>query len=216
VVAVTKRRTKGMQMKIVVQEFITLDGVVQAGGGADEDREGGFEHGGWTARFDEGPGGEEIGPIIADWESRTEALLLGRKTYDIWASFWPLADATEDGFMGDLVRTYNRVPKYVASRTRPELSWVNARLLAPDLPADVADLRAQDGGEIRVWGSTQLVKTLAQHDLIDEYRLAIYPLVLGTGKKLFSDDFPMTALTLLNSTPLGSGVVVNTYRPANS
>ena len=206
-------RAKQMS-KIVVQEFITLDGVIQAPGGTDEDRDSGFEHGGWTAQFDEAPGGEEIGPFIADWESRTEALILGRKTYDIWASYWPFADATEEGFMGDLVRTYNRVPKYVASRTRPELSWTNSRLLDPDLATDVANLRAEDAGEIRIWGSANLVKSLAEHNLIDEYRLAVYPLVLGTGKKLFSDGFPVSALTLVDSTPLSSGVVVNILRPA--
>lgn len=139
---------------IVVQAFITLEGVVQAGGGPDEDREGGFE----------------------------------------------------------LTRRYNRIPKYVASRTLTEVGWQNSQLLGPDVPAAVEKLREQPGGEIRVWGSTKLIKTLAGHDLIDEYRLAVYPLVLGTGKKLFSDGFAAARLTLVETRALRSGVLVNTYR----
>ncbi|BDZ50495.1 deaminase reductase [Frondihabitans sucicola] len=200
---------------IVVQEFITLDGVIQAGGGPDEDREGGFEFGGWSMDYDEefdtlGEGGD----IIAEWESKTEALLLGRKTYDIWAGAWAVWDENADGFMGELTRRYNRVPKYVASRTLTEVGWKNAELLGDDVPAAVAAIRAERDGEIRVWGSADLIATLAEHDLVDEYRLAVYPIVLGTGKKLFSDRFPKTALALVSSRQLASGVLINTYRPA--
>lgn len=197
---------------IVLQAFITLDGVVQAGGGPDEDREGGFEHGGWTAEFDERDGGEG-GEIIAEWESRTEALLLGRKTYEIFAGSWGVWDEDAEGLQGELTRRYNRIPKYVASRTLTELGWQNSQLLGPDVPTAVAELRAKPGGEIRVWGSTRLARTLAEHDLIDEYRLAVYPLVLGTGKKLFSDGFPLSRLELVGTRALRSGVLINTYRP---
>jgi len=198
---------------IVVQAFITLDGVVQAGGGPDEDRDGGFEHGGWAMDYDDrmdklGEGGD----LVADWESRTEALLLGRKTYEIFARSWGVWDENAEGFQGELTRRYNRIPKYVASRTLTELGWKNSRLLGPDVPAAVRKLRAEQGGEIRVWGSTQLIRTLAEHDLVDEYRLAVYPLVLGSGKKLFSDGFALARLSLIESRTLRSGVVVNTYR----
>jgi dihydrofolate reductase len=201
--------------RIVVQAFITLDGVVQGGGGPDEDRDGGFELGGWTTEFDERDDGTG-GQIVADWESRTEALLLGRRTYEIWAGAWGVWDEDAEGVLGEFTRRYNRVPKYVASRTLTELGWKNSHLLGADVPAAVAELRAQPGGEIRVWGSTQLVRTLAEHDLIDEYRLAVYPLVLGTGKKLFDDGFALTRLALVEARALTSGVVITTYRRADA
>ena len=198
---------------IVVQAFITLDGVVQGGGGPDEDREGGFEHGGWAMDYDERMDKlNEGGKLVAEWESRTEALLLGRKTYEIWAGAWGVWDENAEGLQGELTRRYNRVPKYVASRTLTELKWKNSHLLGPDVPAAVEKLRADHGGEIRVWGSTKLIKTLAEHDLVDEYRLVVYPLVLGTGKKLFSDGFALARLALVESRALQSGVVVNIYR----
>ena len=199
--------------KIVVQEFITLDGVVQGGGGPEEDREGGFEHGGWMMDYDAQMDTlDEGGEIVREWESRTEALLLGRKTYEIFAGSWGVWDENAEGFQGELTRKYNRIPKYVASRTLTEVGWKGSQLLGPDVPAAVEKLRAEPGGEIRVWGSTQLIRTLAEHDLIDEYRLAVYPLVLGTGKKLFSDGFALTRLTLAETRALQSGVLINTYR----
>jgi dihydrofolate reductase len=202
---------------IVVQAFITLDGVVQGGGGPDEDREGGFEHGGWAMEYDEkmdkrGEGEE----IVGEWESRTEALLLGRKTYEIFAGSWGVWDENAEGLQGELTRRYNRIPKYVASRTLTEVGWKNSQLLGPDVPTAVEKLRAEPGGEIRVWGSTKLIRTLAEHNLIDEYRLAVYPLVLGTGKKLFSDRFALTKLTLVETRALASGVLVNTYRRSDA
>ena len=193
---------------IVVQEFMTLDGVIQGPGGADEDREGGFDQGGWQQDFD-------LGDTIYDWESRTEGLLLGRKTYDIWSNAWAVWDEDAPGFMGEFTRRYNRVPKYVASRTLTELGWKNSELLGDDLPGAVQKLREQPGGEIRVWGSANLIRTLAEHNLVDEYRLLVYPLVLGTGKKLFPDGFPLAQLTLVDSFAFESGVVKNIYRPAN-
>jgi dihydrofolate reductase len=202
---------------IVVQAFITLDGVVQAGGGPDEDREGGFEHGGWAMDYDEqmdslGEGGQ----IVREWESRTEALLLGRRTYEIFAGSWGVWDEKAEGLQGELTRRYNRIPKYVASRTLTEVGWQNSQLLGPDVPAAVEKLRAEPGGEIRVWGSTELIRTLAEHELVDEYRLAVYPLVLGTGKKLFSDGFAPARLTLAETRALRSGVLVNTYRRSDA
>lgn len=190
---------------IVVQAFLTLDGVVQGVGAPDEDREGGFDHGGWQ-------GGYDLAGLIEEWERRTEALLLGRKTYEIWAGAWGVWDENAEGLQGELTRRYNRVPKYVASRTLTGVGWKNSQILGPDVPGEVARLRAEPGGEIRVWGSTQLIKTLAEHDLVDEYRLLVYPLVLGTGKKLFPDGFPSSWFTLAESRALPSGVVVSTYR----
>jgi dihydrofolate reductase len=199
--------------RIVVHAFVTLDGVVQAGGGQDEDRDGGFEHGGWMMKYDEQMDKlDEGAEVIKEWESKTEALLLGRKTYEIWASAWGVWDENAEGFVGALTRRYNRIPKYVVSRTLTEVGWKNSHLLGPDVPAAVGKLRAEPGGEIRVWGSTGLIRTLAAHDLIDEYRLAVYPLVLGTGKKLFSDGFALTRLALVETRALRSGVLINTYR----
>ena len=196
---------------IVVQAFVTLDGVVQGGGGPDEDREGGFQHGGWMmdydAQFDKD---DEGGRLVTEWESKTEALLLGRKTYDIWAKAWGVWDENAPGLMGELTRRYNRVPKYIASRTLTDLAWKNSHLLGPDVHAAVEKLKAERDGEIRVWGSTELLKSLA--DLIDEYRLAVYPIVLGTGKKLFSDGFTFSRFALAESRALKSGVLINTYR----
>ncbi|WP_324649963.1 dihydrofolate reductase family protein [Georgenia sp. H159] len=197
---------------VVVQAFTTLDGVVQAGGGPAEDPEGDFGHAGWAADYDAEHGADEINAVVAEWETRTEALLLGRKTYDIWAGAWGVWDEGAGGLDGELTRRYNRVPKYVASRTLTELPWRNSHLLGPDVPADVRRLRAQRGGEIRVWGSTVLIRTLAEHDLVDEYRLAVYPLVLGTGKKLFSDGFQPSRFALVQTRALTSGVVVSSYR----
>jgi len=202
---------------IVVQAFITLDGVVQSGGGPDEDREGGFEHGGWMMEYDKQMDKlDEGGEIVEEWESRTEALLLGRRTYEIFARSWGVWDENAEGLQGELTRRYNRIPKYVASRTLTEVAWQNSQLLGPDVPAAVKNLRAEPGGEVRVWGSTKLIRTLAEHDLIDEYRLAVYPLVLGTGKKLFSDGFALTRLTLVETRTLRSGVLVNTYRRSDA
>jgi dihydrofolate reductase len=195
--------------RIVVQAFVTLDGVVQSVGRPDEDREGGFEHGGWQEGYD-------LAGIVLEWESRTEALLLGRKTYEIFAGSWGVWDESAEGLLGELTRRYNRIPKYVASRTLSETGWQNTQLLGPDVPGAVDKLRAEPGGEIRVWGSTELIRTLAEHDLVDEYRLVLYPLVLGTGKKLFSDGFPPGRLTLVETRGLPSGVVVNTYRRADA
>jgi dihydrofolate reductase len=198
---------------IVVQAFITLDGVVQGPGGPDEDRDNGFDLGGWSLGFDKKFDADgETDSIVADWESRTEALLLGRKTYDIFSQAWGVWDEGADGFEGELTRLYNRIPKYVASRTLSQVDWKNSQLLGPDVATAVQELREQPGGEIRVWGSGDFIKTLAEHDLVDEYRLVVYPIVLGTGKRLFSDGFAVRTLTLVESHALKSGVVVSIYR----
>ena len=193
---------------IVVQEFITLDGVIQGPGGEGEDEEGGFTHSGWQARHP-----SDDGRLIIDWESRTEGLLLGRKTYELWAGAWGVWPEDAEGYMGEFTRRYNRVPKYVASRTLTEVGWKNSQLLGSDLAAEVQAIKDQPGGEIRVWGSSVLIRSLAEHDLIDEYRLMIYPIVLGSGKKLFPDGFPTRTLDLVETQTLTSGVIVAVYHP---
>ena len=201
--------------RIVVQEHITLDGVIQGGGGPDEDREGGFDLGGWSMDFDDSADEQDGGDtIVQDWESRTEALLLGRKTYDIWAGAWGVWDEGAEGLLGDFTRRYNRVPKYVASRTLTKLGWQNSHLLGDDVPAAVTELREEPGGEIRVWGSADLIRTLAEHDLVDEYRLIVYPIVLGKGKKLFPEGFPRTRLAVVETRALASGIQIMILRPS--
>lgn len=192
--------------EIVVQEFITLDGVIQGPGGPDEDREGGFDRGGWQWDHD------DDAELIAEWESHTEALLLGRKTYESWAAAWGVWSEDAEGMQGEFTRRYNRVPKYVASRTLTEVGWQNSHLLGDDVPTAVRRLRDEPGGEIRVWGSADLVRTLAEHDLVDEYRLMVHPIVLGAGKRLFVEGFAPRAFELVRSTALESGVVVTVYR----
>jgi dihydrofolate reductase len=198
--------------KIVVQARVSLDGVVQGQGGPDEDPRGGFEHGGWSTGYDANHGEDEILQTFLEWEDNVTALLFGRTTYELFATSWGVFDESTDGFQGEITRRYNRIPKYVVTSTLTELSWKNSHLLGHDVPAAVRDLRADHSGEIHIWGSTELVKTLADHALIDEYRLAVYPLVLGSGKKLFSDGFTTSEFALVDNRPLASGVVLSTYR----
>ncbi|MPZ83981.1 MAG: dihydrofolate reductase [Actinophytocola sp.] len=194
--------------KIVVDTFLTVDGVLQAPGAPDEDREGGFTHGGWQAPLFDEAAGEFVGEGFA----RIEGLLLGRKTYEIFAAYWPrIADDHPDAAAGQAL---NALPKYVASRTLTGVEWQNSTLLGDDVTAAVAKLREQQGGEIHVMGSGDLVQTLIRHDLVDEYRLMIFPVVLGTGKKLFAEGAVPTALELVESRTTPGGVVICVYRRA--
>jgi dihydrofolate reductase len=197
---------------IVVQAFLTLDGVVQGGGGPDEDRENGFMHGGWAMDYDAAHEDSQHSDLIEGWEHMISALLLGRKTYDIWAQAWGIWDEDAEGLIGEFTRIYNRVPKYVASRTLSELTWQNSQLLGPDLVASVAEIKTAHDGEIRIWGSTVLIKALAEHDLVDEYRLMIYPIVLGDGKRLFPDGSPRQNFQVAETRAMESGVTVLTLR----
>lgn len=194
--------------KIVVDTFLTVDGVLQAPGGPDEDREGGFTHGGWQAPLFDEASGEFIGEGFA----RIDGLLLGRKTYDIFAAHWPRV--TDDHPDADAGRALNALPKYVASRTLTELTWQNSTLLGEDVPGAVAKLREEPGGEIHVMGSGDLIQTLIRHDLVDEYRLMIFPVVLGTGKRLFAEGAVPAALELVESRTTPGGVVICVYRRA--
>jgi dihydrofolate reductase len=190
--------------KIVVDTFLTLDGVMQAPGGSDEDREDGFTHGGWQFPLSD----EQVGEFIGEGVERTEALLLGRKTYDIFTAYWPNVPEPDEG----IAKVLNSVPKHVASRTLTSVSWQNSTLLGADVPAAVTALREQPGGEIHVIGSGDLVQTLISHDLVDEYRLIIYPLLLGTGKKLFAGGTVPTGLELVESRSTPRGAILCVYR----
>lgn len=194
--------------KIVVAEFVSLDGVMQAPGGADEDTEGGFAHGGWTHRYWH----DDIGAHFFNAMSETGALLLGRKTWQGHAgAFEPMAEGNP---FGDVMNT---MPKYVVSTTLTGTSaWRNSTLIKSNVVEEVRALKAQDGKNIAIDGSSVLVHTLAQHDLVDEYSLLVYPLVLGGGKKLFAEGV-QTNLRLIESRAFPSGVVLMRYaveRPA--
>ena len=194
-------------MRIVISDFMSLDGVVQAPGGAEEDTEGGFAHGGWSMPyFDEAA----MGPAFGEAIERTAALLYGRRTYQTMAAAWP--DRAGDPFADRL----NALPKYVASRTlkQADLSWENSTLLpADDVVGAITKLRDQGSGDIQLMGSPRLAALLISNDLVDEYRLMIEPIVLGGGKRLFPEDGRAHPLELVSVTTSTTGVHVCTYRP---
>jgi len=192
--------------KLVVGTFLTLDGVMQAPGGPDEDRDGGFEHGGWSVKhWDEMMGGimdEQIQPM--------DTLLLGRKTYQIFAAHWPRVTDPNDPVATKL----NSARKYVVSRTLREAEWKNSSLISRDVAANVARLKEQAGGEIQVTGSGNLIQTLLKHDLIDEFRLWTFPVIIGSGKRLFGDGTIPRALRLVDTKVSTTGVVIQRYERA--
>jgi dihydrofolate reductase len=188
--------------KLVAITFVTVDGVMQAPGGSDEDREGGFAHGGWVVpHFDE-QGGAHMVALI----QRAGALLLGRKTYDIFAASWPYAPDIDP-----IAAVYNRIPKYVASRSPRTLEWANSHLLGEDIAGEVAKLKEQDGGEIQVPGSSELMQTLMKNDLVDEFHLIVFPVIAGSGKRLFRDGAIPRALSLTSIETTAKGVVIQSY-----
>jgi dihydrofolate reductase len=189
--------------KLVVGTFISLDGVLQAPGGPDEDRDGGFEHGGWMVPLVS----EEFMAHVGVELEQLGALLLGRKTYDIFAASWPLAG--DDDPIGAKL---NSIPKYVASRTLDKAEWNNSTVLTGDVAEAVAELKRQPGeGEIQVHGSGDLIQTLIRHDLVDEYRLKVFPALLGSGKRLFGDGTVPRGLKLVDCTTTSNGVTMSTY-----
>ena len=191
--------------KLVVVEQLSLDGVMQAPGGPDEDPSGGFEHGGWAMPYFDEVAGEEVGKSM----SETAAFLFGRKTYEIMAAYWP--NQPEGNMFADVL---NGLPKYVASTTLDEpLAWSGSNLLKGDVAKAVAALKEELDGNIVVLGSGQLARTLMEHDLVDEYGLTIHPLVLGPGKRLFDEEGGMRSLILVDSKTTTTGVILATYRP---
>jgi dihydrofolate reductase len=191
--------------KLIVSEFLTLDGVMQGPGHPDEDRSGGFEYGGWQTFMDEEQM-RQVGEAIA----ATDAYLLGRKTYEIFAAYWP-HQPDSDPF----ARTLNGLPKHVVSTTLGEpLAWQNSMLISDDVPGAVARLKEQPGKNISVLGSGRLVQTLLLHDLVDELVLMIDPIVLGTGKRLFREGLSPIGLELVDSKVASNGVLTLSYRPA--
>jgi dihydrofolate reductase len=195
--------------KVIVNEFLSLDGVAQAPGGAEEDTSGGFAHGGWhLGYFDE---------LAQEWVLRgiveAGAFLLGRRTYEIFAGYWPNAPEEEQVVAEPL----NTKPKYVASRTLSEpLDWQNSTLLQGDVETAVAALKQEDGGDVHVIGSTELVRTLIERELVDELRLMIDPLLLGGGKRFFPEDGSLRPLRLVDSKVTTTGVILATYARAES
>ena len=186
--------------KLVVGTFVTLDGVMQAPGGPDEDREGGFQHGGWLVPYFD----DKFLAIMTEWTTHAGAFLLGRKTYEIFAGSWPKSTDPAD----EIATALNTRPKFVASRTLETVSWRNSKLLNGDVADQVARLKAQDGGEIQVHGSGNLLQTLLKHDLIDEFWLKICPITLGTGKRLFAEGTIPAAFKVSKSQVSPTGVMV--------
>jgi dihydrofolate reductase len=195
-----------MTMRLTLHTFLTLDGVMQAPGGPDEDRDGRFEHGGWSFPY----GDQDFGVAVSGWFDQADAFLLGRKTYQIFAGHWPRVTDPGDPVASKL----NTLPKYVASTTLDTADWHNSSLLGGDVAAEVAKLKERPGRELQVHGSSQLAQTLIEHDLVDEYRLLYFPVHLGSGKKLFRDGARAAALRLLSATTTSTGVIIATYEPA--
>ena len=187
-----------------MQTFLTLDGVMQAPGGPGEDDDGGFAHGGWSVNYWD----EQMGQVMGEATSRPFAMVLGRRTYDIMAAYWPNAPEEAGG------EVFNDATKYVASRSRPTLEWSNSVLVEGDAADGLAALKQEDGPELQVHGSANLIQTLLAHNLVDQYRLWVFPLVLGSGKRLFADGTVPSGLRLVDSTVSTTGVMMCTYEPA--
>ena len=196
-------------MRIILSDFMSLDGVVQAPGGREEDTDGGFAHGGWSMPYFDP---QAMGSVIDEVRASTEALLFGRRTWQTMAAAWP-------GRAGDpFADRMNEIPKYVASRTltQDDLTWSGSILLpADDVIGAVRQLRARDDKALQVMGSASLAAQLIEHDLVDECRLTIEPVLLGGGKRIFPDDGQARPLELVSATTTATGVLICTYRPAD-
>jgi dihydrofolate reductase len=194
--------------KVIVNEFLSLDGVMQGPGDADEDRSGGFEHGGWQMPYFD----DDFAKVAFEGMAETDGYLFGRRTYEIMAAYWP-TQPDDTPFAASL----NGLPKYVASTTLSEpLEWRNSTLLKGDVAKAVAELKEQPGKNLVVLGSGELVQTLMESDLVDEYGLSFHPIVLGSGKRLFREGSPKRPLRLVRSMTTSTGVFVATYEPDRS
>ena len=188
---------------VIVNTFLTLDGVMQAPGGPGEDEEGGFGYGGWSANYWD----DRMGEVMGEALSHPFDLLLGRKTYDIFAGYWPTS--TEEG-----AKPLNDATKYVASRGRPKLDWATSVQIEGDAAEGVAALKRTDGPELQVHGSADLLQTLITHNLVDRYRLWMFPVVIGSGKRLFGDGTVPAGLELTDTKLSTTGVIITTYARA--
>ena len=189
-----------------VIEFVTLDGVMQGLGSADEDRDGGFEYGGWGAPY----GDEVLGQKAGEGMASTTAYLFGRKTYEKMAAYWP-HEPDENPIAAHL----NATPKYVVTKTLRSLDWAGSHIIDSDVAKSVRNLKTQGDGTIAVLGSGVLVQTLIASDLVDEYRLFLHPLVLGSGKRLFRETDRQLPMRLVDCTPTTTGVLLLSYQPAS-
>ena len=190
--------------ELTVNTFLTLDGVMQAPGGPEEDPSGGFTLGGWSVNYWD----DEMGRIMGEVMGKPFDLILGRKTYEIFAAHWP--HITDD----PAAKALNDATKHVASRTLKSLEWENSVLIEGDVAEGIAGLKQQDGPELQVHGSANLIQTLLHHSLIDEFRIWIFPVVVGSGKRLFADGTAPGGLKLVDSTVSTTGVSIGTYVPA--
>jgi dihydrofolate reductase len=190
--------------KLIVSTFLTLDGVMQAPGGPGEDDEGGFAYGGWSVNYWD----DQMGQVMEEATSKPFAMVLGRKTYDIMASYWPTAPEEAGG------KIFNEATKYVASRGRPTLEWSNSVLIEGDAAQGLAALKDENGPELQVHGSSNLIQSLLRHNLVDEYRLWVFPVVIGSGKRLFAEGAIPAGLRLVDSKVSSTGVLIGTYQPA--
>ena len=190
---------------LTMAAFVTLDGIMQAPGGPDEDRDGGFEHGGWSFPY----AGDDMREVISESFARDDCFLLGRRTYEIFAASWPNFPDQDDPVASRL----NALPKYVVSTTLPNAEWQPTTIIRGDIADEVTKLKNHYAGEIQVHGSAALAQTLHSCGLIDEYRLFIEPVVLGAGKRLFEAGSAPTALQLVDATPMDKGSVFAIYRP---
>jgi dihydrofolate reductase len=190
--------------KVIVSEMLALDGTAQAPGGEDEDTSGGFQHGGWAMQYND----DVFMKRVTEGIEAAGGFLLGRRTYDIFAAYWPNAPEEEQVVAGPL----NAKPKHVASRTLTgQLEWQNSSVLEGDLPDAVAALKEEDGGDLLVIGSTELVHGLIEHGLVDEFRLMIDPLLVGGGKRVFPDDGALRPLRLVDHEVTSMGAMIATY-----
>jgi dihydrofolate reductase len=194
--------------QLVAGVFVTMDGVMQAPGGPEEDRDGGFEHGGWLVPYVD----EKFMQIMTGWTTRAGAFVLGRKTYEIFAGSWPNATDPDDLVAAAL----NGLPKYVASRTLHDVDWENSQLLKGDVPEEVRKLKAEDGGELQVHGSGELLQALLESDLVDVLRIWQFPVVVGTGKRLFAHGARPGAFQLVESQVSTTGGALHVYERAGA
>jgi dihydrofolate reductase len=192
--------------KIIAITQVTLDGVMQAPGGPEEDPSNGFTHGGWAMPFlDEG-----LNQVIGETIAGEFDMLLGRRTYEIFAAYWPN--------QGDnsIAKAFNKATKYVVTRSRDRLDWEKSQRIDGDVVRELRQLKASDGPVLHIWGSSELLQTLIAAELVDEYRIWVFPLVLGEGKRLFENGVPSRRLTLVETRSTPRGVLVNTYHPAGA